>query len=69
MKILFTLYILAIIGILIYFGVAILIDKYGKSRHRNGSNKSSHNPRSDFFYQWYSGDDINKKERYTHDEI
>lgn len=63
MKILFTLYILAIIAILIYFGVAILIDKYNKSRHRNGSNKHSHNPRSDFFYQWYSGDDINEKEK------
>ena len=63
MKILFTLYILAIIVIVIYFSVAMLLDKYGKSRHRKGSNKHSHNPRSDFFYQWYSGDDIDKKEK------
>ena len=60
MQMVFAVYIVIIAIVLVYYGISILLDRRTKRRHRRSTKDEyyHHNPRKDFFYRWYSGDDI-----------
>ena len=60
MQMVFAVYIVIIAIVLVYYGIAMLLDRRTEHRHRRSTKDEHyhHNPRKDFFYRWYSGDDI-----------